>query len=228
MGPESGSTITLTSSDGFQLSAYRAEAEGTCRGGVVVVQEIFGVNAHIRSVVDRYAAAGYLAIAPAIFDRDRPGIELGYTEDDIAVGRDIARGKLDFKQVVADVAAAGKVAAEAGKVGVVGYCFGGLVTAAAAIDHADTFAAASSYYGGGTVSLIDRTPHVPMIMHFGERDHAIPMEDVDKIAAAWPDATVFRYDAEHGFNCDHRGSFSAVPAAIAQARTFRFFDALLG
>lgn len=223
-----GSTISLTSSDGFQLSAYRAEAEGRPRGGVVVVQEIFGVNDHIRSVVDRYAAAGYLAIAPAIFDRERPGIELGYTEDDIAAGRDIARDKLDFQTILADVAAAGNVAAEAGKVGVVGYCFGGLVTAAAAIHHAEAFAAASSYYGGSTITLIDQVPRVPMIMHFGKRDHAIPLDDVEKIAAAWPDVTVHLYDAEHGFNCDHRASFSAVPAAIAQARTFRFFDELLG
>lgn len=223
-----GSTISLTSSDGFELSAYRAEAEGKPRGGVVVVQEIFGVNSHIRSVTDRYAAAGYLAIAPAIFDRIRPGVELGYTEDDITVGREFARGKLDFQMVLADVAAAGKVAAQAGKVGVVGYCYGGLVTAATAIHHADTFTAAVSYYGGSTVSLIDRTPQVPMMMHFGERDHAIPLDDVDKIKAAWPEADVHLYDAEHGFNCDHRGSFSAVPAAIAQARSFRFFDLLLG
>jgi carboxymethylenebutenolidase len=218
-----GTTISLTASDGFELSAYRAEPEGVARGGIVVVQEIFGVNGHIRSVADRYAAAGYLAIAPAIFDRDRPGIELGYTEDDIAIGRDIARGKLDFQNVLADVAAAGAHAAEAGKVGVVGYCFGGLVTAAAAINMADTFDAAVSYYGGGAVGLIDRTPQIPMIMHFGEHDHAIPLEDVDKISAAWPDVTVHLYDAAHGFNCDHRASFSAVPAAIAQARSYRFF-----
>ena len=223
-----GSTTSLTSSDGFQLSAYRAEPEGPARGGVVVVQEIFGVNGHIRSVADRYAAAGYLAIAPAIFDRERPGIELGYTDDDIAIGRDIARGKLDFKTVLADVAAAGAMAREAGKVGVVGYCYGGLVSAAAAIHLADVFDAAVSYYGGGTVDLVDNAPVAPMIMHFGERDHAIPLEDVNKVIAAWPDATVYVYDAEHGFNCDHRGSFSAVPAAIAQARTFRFFDEQLG
>ena len=127
-----GTTISLISSDGFQLSAYRAEPEGPAHGGIVVVQEIFGVNSHIRSVADRYAAAGFLAIAPAIFDRDRPGIELGYTQDDMAAGRDIARGKLDFQNVLADVAAAGAAAAEAGKVGIVGYCYGGLVTAAAA------------------------------------------------------------------------------------------------
>ncbi len=219
-----GTTISLTSSDGFQLSAYRAEPEGAAHGGVVVVQEIFGVNAHIRSVVDRYAAAGFLAIAPAIFDRDPPGIELGYTEEDIAVGRDIARGKLDFQKVLADVDAAGKTAAEAGQVGVVGYCFGGLVTAAAAINLAETFSAAVSYYGGGAVGLVDKTPTVPLMMHFGERDHAIPLDDVDTIKSAWPNVTVHLYDAEHGFNCDHRGSFSAVPAAIAQARTYRFFD----
>ena len=223
-----GNSTTLTSSDGFELSAYHADPEGPVRGGVVVVQEIFGVNDHIRSVADRYAAAGYLAIAPAIFDRERPGIELGYTPEDIEAGRAIAMGSLDFEKVLADVAAAGDKARKAGKVGVVGYCFGGRVTAACAIAHPDVFDAASSYYGGGTVGLIDRVPVVPMIMHFGERDHAIPMEDVDKIEAAWPDATVYRYDAEHGFNCDHRASFSAVPAAIAQARTFRFFDEKLG
>jgi carboxymethylenebutenolidase len=223
-----GTTISLTSSDGFQLSAYSAEPEGAAHGGIVVVQEIFGVNSHIRSVADRYAAAGYLAIAPAIFDRERPGIELGYTDDDIAVGRDIARGKLDFQNVLADVAAAGAHAAQAGKVGVVGYCFGGMVTAAAAIHLDDTFDAAVSYYGGSTVALIDKTPQIPMMMHFGERDHAIPLDDVDKISAAWPKVTVHLYDAEHGFNCDHRASFSAVPAAIAQARSYRFFDDQLG
>jgi carboxymethylenebutenolidase len=223
-----GSTISLTSSDGFQLSAYRAEPEGPARGGVVVVQEIFGVNGHIRSVADRYAAAGYLAIAPAIFDRERPGIELGYTPEDIEVGRGIAMGGLDFQKVLDDVATAGKVAREDGKVGVVGYCFGGRITAACAIQFPDVFDAASSYYGGGVVGLIDQTPVVPMIMHFGERDHAIPLEDVNKVAEAWPDVTVNLYDAEHGFNCDHRASFSAVPAAIAQARTFRFFDDKIG
>ena len=223
-----GTTISLISSDGFQLSAYRAEPEGPAHGGIVVVQEIFGVNSHIRSVADRYAAAGFLAIAPAIFDRDRPGIELGYTQDDMAAGRDIARGKLDFQKVLADVAAAGAAAAEAGKVGIVGYCYGGLVTAAAAINHAGTFDAAVSYYGGSTVSLIDKKPVVAMMMHFGERDHAIPLDDVAKISAAWPDVTVHLYDAEHGFNCDQRGTFSAVPAAIAQARTYRFFDDHLG
>ena len=219
-----GTNISLTSSDGFELSAYRAQPEGRVRGGVVVVQEIFGVNSHIRSVADRYAAAGYLAIAPAIFDRERPGIELGYTDDDIAVGRDIARGKLDFQNVLADVASAGQAAREAGKVGIVGYCYGGLVTAAAAINLADDFDAAVSYYGGGTVGLINQIPVAPMMMHFGERDHAIPLDDVHQITAAWPEVTVYLYDAEHGFNCDQRATFSAVPAAIAQARTFRFLD----
>ncbi len=174
-----GSSISLTASDGFQLSAYRAEPEGPARGGVVVVQEIFGVNGHIRSVADRYAAAGYLAIAPAIFDRDRPGIELGYTPRRHRGGSRHRDGLSSTSTTSSPTSPPRGVAArEAGKVGIVGYCFGGRITAAAAIQLPDVFDAASSYYGGGVVGLIDQTPVVPMIMHFGEQDHAIPMEDV--------------------------------------------------
>ena len=224
-----GSHTSITSVDGFQFTAYRAEPEGPARGAVVVVQEIFGVNSHIRSVTDRYAAAGYLAIAPALFDRIRPGIELGYTGDDMAEGLGYARQDLEFELVLADVAATGRVASSAGKVGVVGYCFGGLVAAASAIHTSDVFAAASSYYGGGTVGLIADAPKIPMIMHYGALDAHIPPTDVVQISSAWPTAIVHTYDdADHGFNCDHRGSFSAVPAAIAQARTFRFFDQHIG
>lgn len=224
-----GAFTTITSADGFELAAYRAEPEGPVRGGVVVVQEIFGVNSHIRSVADRYAAAGYLAIAPAVFDRAERNVELGYGPDDMTAGVSIARGKLDFALVMADVIAAGKVAAEAGKVGVVGYCFGGLVAASAAINAADTFAVASSYYGGGTIGLIGGAkPAIPMVMHYGEHDAHIPVSDVEQIKAAWPDAEVHVYDADHGFHCDQRGSFSAVPAGMAQARTFRYFAKYLG
>ena len=194
-----------------------------------MVQEIFGVNGHIRSVADRYAAAGYLAIAPAIFDRDEPGIELGYTPEDIEVGRGIAMGSLDFQNVLADVAAAGVAAREAGKVGVVGYCFGGRITAACAIELPEVFDAASSYYGGGVVGLIDQTPgraddHAlrragPRHPHGGRREGRRPHGPTSRSTCTTP---------QHGFNCDHRASFSAVPAAIAQARTFRFFDEKFG
>ncbi len=224
-----GSFTTITSADGFELAAYRAEPEGPARGGVVVIQEIFGVNSHIQSVTDRYAAAGYLAIAPAVFDRAERNVDLGYSPDDMATGMGIARGKLDFALVLADAVAAGKIAASAGKVGIVGYCFGGMVTASAAINAADTFAAASSYYGGGTVGLIGTgVPAIPLMMHYGELDAHIPMSDVDKIKAAWTAAEVFTYDADHGFHCDARGSFSPTHAGMAQARTFRFFDKHLG
>ena len=223
-----GTTITITSADRFQLSAYRAEPEGRVRGGVVVVQEIFGVNAHIREVADRYAAAGYLAIAPAVFDRAQRGVDLGYTPEDMQTGFALAMGEVQFTDVVADVAAAGRVAAEAGKVGVVGYCFGGLVTAASAIQSGDVFAAAASYYGGNSVSLASQTPVIPMICHYGEKDSYIPPTDVDKIRSGWSDAIVYTYPADHGFNCDQRAAFHPQSAAIAQARTFRFFGDVLG
>jgi carboxymethylenebutenolidase len=224
-----GTYTTITSSDGFTLSAYQAEPEGTARGGVVVVQEIFGVNSHIRAVADRYAAAGYLAVAPAIFDRVRPGIELGYSDADMQEGAGIAFGQLDIDLVVEDVTAAGEEAGAAGKVGIVGYCFGGRITTLAAIGKPDTFSAASAYYGGGTPGLANRNPIVPMIAHYAELDTHIPMDGVRALEAAWPQVTIHTYpDADHGFNCDQRGTFHAQSAAVAQARTLRFFFDQLG
>jgi carboxymethylenebutenolidase len=223
-----GSIIDITASDGFTLAAYRAEPEGRARGGVVVIQEIFGVNSHIREVADRYAAGGYLAIAPALFDRAERGVELGYTDADIQAGFGYAFGKISFDNVLLDVAAAAQVAAAAGKVGIVGYCFGGLVTATAAIKLGDVFAAASSYYGGNTVTLADQKPAIPLIAHYGEKDGFIPLDDVEKIRAGWSDSTIYVYPADHGFNCDQRASFHVQSAAIAQARTFRFFAEHLG
>ena len=224
-----GTMIELTSSDGFTFGAYRADPSGPARAGVVVVQEIFGVNGHIRSVADGYAAAGYLAIAPALFDRAQRDVQLGYTPEDIAAGRAIVGGgQLTPERTLADIAAAAAVAAEAGKVGVVGYCWGGMQTARAAIELGDVIAAAASYYGGTTVSLIDRSPVVPLIAHYGELDHAIPLDDVEKIRAAWPMAEVHLYPgAQHGFNCDHRASYDASTADLARQRTLAFFAAHL-
>jgi carboxymethylenebutenolidase len=218
-----GKHVTLTSADGFTLSAYQAEPTGTPKGGVVVVQEIFGVNGHIRSVVDRYASHGYRAIAPALFDRLEPGVELGYTEDDVVRGRDIARGKTDVDRAIDDTRAAAAAVASAGKVGVVGYCWGGLLVTIDAIRSADVFAAAVAYYGGGTPALADQHPVVPMMMHYGEHDHAIPLADVDKLRAAWPHVTFHIYDAQHGFNCDHRASYDQASAQLAEERTLAFF-----
>lgn len=222
-----GNSLTLTSADGFELGAYRADPVGTPKGAVVVIQEIFGVNSHIRSVVDGYATNGYVAIAPALFDRVQKDVELGYTEADIGVGIDLARGKTDMANALADVRAAAAAVADTGKVGVVGYCWGGLLTALCAIDGADVFSAAAAYYGGGTPTLADRTPVAPMIMHYGEHDHAIPLADVEKLKAAWPGVTFFIYDAQHGFNCDQRGSYDKVAADLAQERTLTFFGETL-
>ena len=191
----------------------------------MVVQEIFGVNVHIRSVADGYAADGFLAIAPALFDRAERGVELGYEQSDIENGIKIARGgTLDQDKILLDIRAAATEVKRAGKVGIVGYCWGGYLASLAAIELPDVISAAVGYYGGGVAGLIDRTPQVPLLLHFGEQDHAIPLTDVEKVGEAWPEATVHVYDgAEHGFNCDRRASFHPASAELARARSLEFF-----
>ena len=224
-----GQMIELTASDGHTLGAWRADPPGAPKAGVVVIQEIFGVNAHIREVADDYAAQGYLAIAPALFDRSRPGVELGYDESAIAEGRDLAFA-MDPALPVLDVEAAVTAAASAGKVGVVGYCWGGSLTFMAACKLG--VAAASSYYGGQIVAALEREPDLapaaPLIMHFGEHDAGIPLDDVDRIRKTFPDAPVYMYDAGHGFNCDHRGSYDEDSCRTARQRTLDFFASHLG
>ena len=217
-----GEAAQITAQDGFTLGAYQAQPEGAPIGAVVVIQEIFGVNTHIREVVDGYAAAGYFAIAPQIFDRVERDIELGYEEADMGAGIEIAFQKLDLATALSDVQAAIDAASAHGKVGVVGYCFGGLLTWLAACE-LNGVTAASSYYGGGVAGEAQRTPKCPVIMHFGELDAHIPMSDVDKVKAAQPDVPIYVYPADHGFNCDHRGSFDADAAALAKQRTLAFF-----
>ena len=219
-----GQTIELTASDGHTLGAYRADPAGTPKAGVVVIQEIFGVNAHIREVADDYAAQGYLAIAPALFDRSRPAVELGYDESAIAQGRELAFS-MDPDAPVRDLEAAVAAAASAGKVGVVGYCWGGSLAflAACKLD----VAAASSYYGGQIVAALEREPDLspgaPLIMHFGEHDAGIPLDDVDRIRKTFADVPIYMYDAGHGFNCDHRGSYDEESCRTARERTLELF-----
>jgi len=219
-------TIKLTAQDGHRLDAYEAVPAGRPRGGVVVVQEIFGVNGHIRGVADRYAAEGYHAIAPALFDRVRPGIELGYADADIAEGRKI-RGELTFDQALADVDAAKGALSVSGKVGIVGYCWGGTVTWLAAA-RLDGFSAASSYYGGGIGQFASEHPRCPMQCHFGEKDHAIPLQEVEALRRANPGVEVFMYPAGHGFNCEARASYDPNAAALARQRTLDFFRKHIG
>jgi carboxymethylenebutenolidase len=185
-----GEAAQITAQDGFTLGAYQAQPVGAPIGAVVVIQEIFGVNTHIREVVDGYAAAGYFAIAPQIFDRVERDIELGYEEADMGAGIEIAFQKLDLATALSDVQAAIDAASAHGKVGVVGYCFGGLLTWLAACE-LNGVTAASSYYGGGVAGEAQRTPKCPVIMHFGELDAHIPMSDVDKVKAAQPDVPIY-------------------------------------
>lgn len=221
-----GEMIRLTAKDGFTLSAWKAVPAGTPKGGVVILQEIFGLNAHIRSVADRYAAEGYLAVAPALFDRVRPGIELGYTPDDVAAGAKI-RAETTTDGALADTQAAIDAAGEGGKVGVVGYCWGGSLAFLAASRLAG-LSAAVCYYGGMIANALDEVPKVPTIMHFGRLDKHIPMSDVEKIRQALPHLSVFDYDADHGFNCDARGSYNAAAADLARARTLEFLSDKIG
>ena len=220
-----GSTIDLKAGDGHTLSAYTAGNAGASKG-IVVIQEIFGVNQHIRHVADRFAAEGYAVCAPALFDRAQRGIELGYTQEDINKGRDY-RMKLTDAQVMADVEAAAKHLA--GKaLGIVGYCFGGTVAWWGAT-RSRSFRAASCWYGGGIAGTKDEKPNCPVQMHFGETDASIPMTDVEAIRAAQPNAEVYIYaGAGHGFGCDERGSFDQKAYEQAQRRTLDFFTRHLG
>jgi carboxymethylenebutenolidase len=220
-----GSTVTLKAADGFSLSAYTA-GPSNGQAGLVVVQEIFGVNHHMRSMADRLAAVGYHVCTPALFDRVERGVELGYTPDDIAKGRDY-RMKLTDAQVMADIEAAAAYLG-AKKLGIVGYCFGGTVAWWGAT-RTTKFAASSCWYGGGIAGTKDERPNCPVQMHFGEKDASIPMSDVEAIRAAQPKAESYVYPgAAHGFGCDERGSFSKPDYELAQQRTLAFFAKHLG
>jgi carboxymethylenebutenolidase len=220
-----GNTIQLKAADGFALSAYTAGPE-TATKGIVVVQEIFGLNHHIRDMADRFAAQGYAVVAPALFDRVEKGVELGYAQGDIDAGRGY-RMKLNDAQVISDVeAAAAHLSGR--KLGIVGYCFGGTVAWWGAT-RTTKFAASSCWYGGGIPGTKDERPNCPVQMHFGEKDTSIPMTDVDAVRAAQPKVEIYVYmGAQHGFGCDERGSFSKQDYELAQKRTLEFFAKHLG
>ncbi|RUP24989.1 MAG: dienelactone hydrolase family protein [Curvibacter sp.] len=221
-----GQFIDLKAADGHVFPAYVAQPAGTPKGAVVVLQEIFGVNSHIRSVADGYAAQGYLAVAPATFNRVKPGVELGYTEADMGegFGYKTAVEALPEPGVLQDIQAAIDHAASAGKVGIVGYCWGGLLVwrSAAALSG---LSAAVAYYGGGvtTPAEVARQPKVPVLAHFGDKDHWIPLDTVEAFRAAHPEVQVHVYAANHGFNCDQRGSYDEAAANTARERSLAFF-----
>ncbi len=214
-----GETIELTAADGHRLGAYLARPAGAPKAGLLVAQEIFGVNRHIRAVTEGFAADGYLAIAPALFDRRERDLELGYEAEDVAHGREL-KGATSWDEAAQDVAAATAAVAEAGQVGVVGYCWGGSIAWLAACRL--PIAAAVGYYGGQIRELSGETPRCPVMLHFGEQDAAIPLDDVEAVRAQHPEVPIHLYPAGHGFNCDLRGSYHAESAALARERSLAF------
>ena len=226
-----GEFVQLKAADGQQIPAYVARPAGKARGGVVVVQEIFGVNSHIRAVADGYAAEGYLAVAPATFHRVKPDVEMGYTQEDMQAGFALktAVEGLPAPGVQQDLQAAIDYAAQAGKVGITGFCWGGLLTWRAAC-MASGLSAAVPYYGGGMTTPEEsaRQPKVPVLAHFGDKDHWIPLDSVEAFRKKHPEVEVHVYSADHGFNCDQRGSWNAEAARLARERTLAFFAKHLG
>jgi carboxymethylenebutenolidase len=212
-----GQKVTLTAADGHRLGAYRADPAGTPKGAVVVIQEIFGVNEHIRDVADRFAREGYVAVAPALFDRAEPGFDADYGPESAGKGRSFVQ-KIGYPAMLRDVDAAREAVKAAGPVAIVGFCLGGSVAFNAATD-LDGFTAAVGYYGGRIAQDADKKPRCPTMLHFGDQDQSIPMDAVESIKQKRPDVEVFVYHAGHGFNCDHRSAYEPESAKLAWSRT---------
>ena len=220
-----GKMETMTMSDGATVAVYHAQPTGERRGGLVLVQEIFGVTDHIRDLCDEYAADGYEVLAPALFDREHPGFEADYSGEGLARGVELARQLHPFELSLKDVQTCIDTLAPAGPVFVVGYCYGGSVAWFASTKLTGV-AAASGYYGSMIPAAADEEPKVPVILHFGRHDHGIPMEGVEQVIAKdWPNATVYVYEAGHGFNSDRRKDYHEPSADLAKARTLELFRA---
>jgi carboxymethylenebutenolidase len=220
-----GSDIVITAEDGHQLGAYLSRPTGTVRGGLVVIQEAFGVNCYIRSVVDAFAVQGYLSIAPALYDRQTQNVQFGYAKGGFDAARKLRAG-LIWGDVLRDVEAAANEVAPGGKVGIVGYCVGGSVAWLAG--HHLRLAAAVSYYGSDIVGFLDRPPRCPTMLHFAERDAHIPLDDVETIRNAFPELPVYVFPGEHGFACDARPSYEPESTRIAGRRTLALFRKYIG
>ncbi len=219
-----GKTIKMNMSDGAEIGVYHVEPTGKRRGGLVLIQEIFGLTEHIKERCDLFASHGYEVLGPAIYDREAPGFEASYSPEDIQKAIKIARGEHPFELSIADSQNCVDALKGKGAVFITGYCYGGSVTWAAACK-CDGLAAASGYYGGNIASMIDWQPKCPTILHFGEHDHGIPMEQVEKIKAAHPDVKVYVYDAGHGFNSDRRTDYNEAAHKLGMQRTLELFQA---
>jgi len=222
-----GSMVELMAKDGHALGAYRADPAGKARGGLIVLQEIWGVNDHIRKVADGYAAEGYLAVAPALFDRVERDLAMDKYNDETRTRGFAVVQKLSPDEVLLDIDAAMESVSNAGKVGIVGFCFGGRMAWLAAA-RVGGLSAAVPYYGGGIPGMTAEQPKCPVIFHFGERDQHIPVASVREFGKAHPSLPIYIYDADHGFNCDQRGSYDAAAAKLARERTLEFLRKHLG
>jgi carboxymethylenebutenolidase len=217
-----GEYTTLMARDGHEFNAWLAAPSGPTRGAVLLAQEIFGVNRHIRAVADGFAADGYVTIAPCLFDRIRRGIELGYSEAEVQQGRGY-RSQIPKEKTLLDLTACINVVKHSGRVAAVGYCWGGTLAYIAACELPVICSVA--YYGGQIKDHLEKSPRRPVMYHFGEKDPHIPLSDVDKIRAADPNGVFHLYPADHGFNCDERNTYDAASAALARERTLQFLTA---
>lgn len=212
----------LKAADDFEFGGYRADPAGTPKAAIVVIQEIFGINHHIRNVCDRLAAQGYVAIAPSIFDRTEPNFQSGYSPEEIAVARKFVANP-DWPAMLRDTQAAIDAVRAVGPVGIIGFCLGGSVAYAAATK-LQGLKAAVGYYGGAIVRFADDKPSVPTQLHFGEKDSGIPLSDVDTIRSKRPEVEILVYPgAQHGFGCDERASYDKPSSDLAWQRSLAFF-----
>jgi carboxymethylenebutenolidase len=219
-------TIALTAADGHRLPAYHATPDGTPRGQLVVLQEFFGLNDHIRSVADRYAALGFAAIVPGLSDRAEPGATFGYDPEGIAAGHAL-RAKIPIEQSLLDVQAGIDAVKGSGKVGIVGYCWGGSLAFFAATRLTDIVCAVG-YYGSQIVPGVHEAPKVPLMLHFGDADASIPLSDVETIRRVRPEVAIYVYPGKHGFNCDARANFVPASSQVAFGRTLEFLSQHVG
>ena len=219
-----GQVIRMKMSDGAEIGVYRVEPKGARRGGLVLIQEIFGVTEHIREQCDSYADEGYEVLGPSLYDREEPGFQVGYSAEDVQKAIRIARAEHPFDLSVKDTQVCIDALKGKGAVFITGYCYGGSVTWAAAC-RCDGLSAASGYYGGNIAQMVQETPKCPTILHFGRHDHGIPLEVADKVKALHPGVEVYIYDAGHGFNSDRRTDYHEPSAKLARERTLALFRA---
>ncbi|MBL4666744.1 MAG: dienelactone hydrolase family protein, partial [Sneathiella sp.] len=207
---------------GHKFSAFVAQPTGAVKGSIIIVQEIFGINSHIRSVCEQYASHGFTAIAPALFDRISGDVELEYNADGVKLGLEY-KNKIEDTVALTDIKAAANHVSSSNPTAIVGYCWGGTLAFLAACD-LDGISKAIGYYGGGISKNVKKRPQIPTLLHFGDQDGSIPMDDVDQIVKAHPEIEVHIYEAGHGFNCDVRASYEKSSAELALSRTLKFLE----